>query len=193
LAERGDIRSSSFSFQVYQDDFEYNVGDQLVRHLISARLIDTAPTAIPAYPDSTAALRSLSDHRGADFDEVRSLAAQGNLGRLFVRSDQHVAAPVTVEPGVEEERGMNGRQAQLELHRMTMEWDAQPMTGRQGLLELHRIQIEADDQVINERRSAVEPGAQLTGRQAASELQRLSAYWEQVMPSHTPNVPLRGN
>ncbi len=57
------------------------------RTLVAAQLVDVAPVNIPAYPDSSAGLRSLAAHVGADYEEVRSLAAQDELRKFFVRTD----------------------------------------------------------------------------------------------------------
>jgi uncharacterized protein len=51
------------------------------------RLLDVSPVVTPAYPDTTAGLRSLAEHVGADPKEVHALAAQNRLRTLFVRSD----------------------------------------------------------------------------------------------------------
>lgn len=88
LADRRDIRSSSFSFQVFQDDWKPTGGGYPVRHLVTGRLIDVAPTAIPAYPDATVGLRSLANFKEVPFEDVQKYAAKDDLRRFFIRTDQ---------------------------------------------------------------------------------------------------------
>ncbi|OSC30701.1 hypothetical protein B8W69_06600 [Mycobacterium vulneris] len=96
---RGDVHSSSIAFQAYQDEWRRGTNGYPERHLLSARLDHIAPTSMPAYPDATVSLRSLAAEMEADLDEVVRDAVNNNLNRYFVRSDQMVSAPTTVEPG----------------------------------------------------------------------------------------------
>ena len=68
LAERGDIRFSSFAFWVLPDgaDWEYGPNDELVRRVTALRLVDVAPVADPAYWGSSVGLRNF------DLDAIRS-------------------------------------------------------------------------------------------------------------------------
>ncbi|MEU4150837.1 HK97 family phage prohead protease [Streptomyces sp. NPDC026659] len=88
LVQRGDVRKSSFAFQTIEDD--WGVTDQgfPMRTLVKVRLVDVAPVNTPAYPDSTAGLRSLARHVGADVEEVRSMAERDELRKFFQRSDR---------------------------------------------------------------------------------------------------------
>lgn len=107
LVSRGDVRKSSFAFRVYEDGDEWTVNDlgNVVRTLISGQLVDVAPVNRPAYPDSTAGLRSaagkaalaaqelvaalesLARKFDADLEEVRSMAADNELRRFFVKTE----------------------------------------------------------------------------------------------------------
>lgn len=89
LVERGDVDKSSFAFRVYPEGDEWGMTDQGFpkRMLISGQLVDVAPVDTPAYPDSTAGLRSLAHHVGADLEEVRSLAKANELRKFFRRTD----------------------------------------------------------------------------------------------------------
>lgn len=110
LANRGDLLGSSFSFQVFQDDWKPTGGGYPVRHLVSGRLIDVAPTAIPAYPDSTVGVRSyalgawqsLSAFADASLEDIERMAAQDDLRKLFIRTDMRSAPTgehaTTVQP-----------------------------------------------------------------------------------------------
>src|SRR5918992_3506064 len=70
--ERGDVRHSSFAFRVFDDDWGVTDQNFPQRTLLSGQLVDVAPVVAPAYPDATAGLRSLAEHVGASFEEVRS-------------------------------------------------------------------------------------------------------------------------
>jgi HK97 family phage prohead protease len=56
--KRGDIDSCSFGFNVMSDSWA-DVDGQLVRTLLDIDLFECSVVSFPAYPDSTAALRSL--------------------------------------------------------------------------------------------------------------------------------------
>lgn len=106
LVSRGDVRKSSFAFRVSQDGDDWAVNDlgNVVRTLISGTLVDVAPVTRPAYPDSTAgvrsaagkaalaavdlaaALESLARKFEADLDEVRALAVENELRRFFIKT-----------------------------------------------------------------------------------------------------------
>lgn len=87
LVQRGDVRKSSFAFRTIED--EWGTTDQgfPMRTLTRVQLVDVAPVNVPAYPDSTAGLRSLAEHVGADVEEVRAMAQQDELRKFFRRTD----------------------------------------------------------------------------------------------------------
>lgn len=87
LVQRGDVRKSSFAFRTIEDDWGTTDQGFPMRTLVKVRLVDVAPVNTPAYPDSSAGLRSLASHVGADIEEVRSLARQDELRKFFVRTD----------------------------------------------------------------------------------------------------------
>lgn len=89
LVERGDVRHSSFAFRVIEDDWGTSDQGYPMRTLLNVQLVDVAPVVTPAYPDATAGLRSLAEHKGEDFEEIRKLAANDELRKLFVRTDQN--------------------------------------------------------------------------------------------------------
>lgn len=93
LVQRGDVRKSSFAFRTIEDD--WGVTDQGFpqRTLTKVQLVDVAPVNIPAYPDSSAGLRSLARHVGAELEEVRKLAEEDELRRFFVRTDRTTGKP----------------------------------------------------------------------------------------------------
>lgn len=87
LVTRGDVRHSSFAFRTIEDNWETSEQGYPLRTLISVQLVDVAPVVSPAYPDATAGLRSLAKKMDASLEEVRSLAAQDELRKFFVRTD----------------------------------------------------------------------------------------------------------
>jgi uncharacterized protein len=88
LVERGDVRKSSFAFRCIEDEWGLTSEGAPLRTVHSAQLVDVAPVVTPAYADTTAGLRSLAGHVGADLEEVRSLAETHELRKFFVRSDR---------------------------------------------------------------------------------------------------------
>lgn len=94
LVERGDVRKSSFAFRLFKDGDEWTMSDQgyPLRTLVSGQLVDVAPVNMPAYSDTSAAMRSdgalesLSRKMNAPLDEVRKLADENELRRFFVRT-----------------------------------------------------------------------------------------------------------
>lgn len=77
LAERGDLRFSSFAFRTMEDDWGYTDEDFPLRTLKAVQLADVAPVVTPAYRDTTTGLRSLAERNELDLEEVRK-AAEGN-------------------------------------------------------------------------------------------------------------------
>lgn len=69
-AARGDYRYSSFAFRTLPEGeiWEYGEDDRLVRRITSARLIDVAPVADPAYWASSTEMQ----HRSFDLDAIRA-------------------------------------------------------------------------------------------------------------------------
>jgi HK97 family phage prohead protease len=90
LVQRGDVQHSSFAFRAMPDGGDdWTTTDQGYpkRSLLNVQLVDVAPVNSPAYPDTTAALRSFSTKFGAPLDEVRSLSEADELRKFFVRTD----------------------------------------------------------------------------------------------------------
>lgn len=100
LVSRGDVDKSSFAFRVYEGGDEWGTTDQGFprRTLVSGQLVDVAPVDMPAYPDSTAGLRSLAAHVGAELEEVRSLAKVNELRKFFTRTDNAGPKPAAFGP-----------------------------------------------------------------------------------------------
>jgi HK97 family phage prohead protease len=95
LVQRRDIQNSSFAFRVAANGDEWGVTDQNypLRTLHEVMLVDVAPVLDPAYPDATAGLRSLASAMEAPFEDVAELAAEDELRRFFIRTDNRGPAP----------------------------------------------------------------------------------------------------
>jgi HK97 family phage prohead protease len=90
LIQRRDVQKSSFAFRVIGDNGdEWGLSDQNFpqRTLLSVDLMDVAPVNMPAYPDTTSAVRSLARHKDANEADVRKLMSEGELRKMFVRTD----------------------------------------------------------------------------------------------------------
>lgn len=90
LIQRGDVSKSSFAFRVIgEDGEEWGLTDQNFpqRTLLSVELHDVAPVNAPAYLDTSTAIRSLAKHMDAEVEEVKHLAEEGELRKMFMRTD----------------------------------------------------------------------------------------------------------
>lgn len=89
LVARGDVGKSSFAFRVMGDGDEWGLNDLDIplRTLTNVQLVDVAPVNTPAYLDTTTGLRSLAKHMDAPLEEIRKLAGENELRRLFKRTD----------------------------------------------------------------------------------------------------------
>lgn len=75
--KRGDIKGASFGFRTITDDWNMQDGKSH-RTLIEAQLRDVSPVTFPAYPDTSIAMRSLSDWKA-------KTAAPEPLSNTYVR------------------------------------------------------------------------------------------------------------
>jgi HK97 family phage prohead protease len=100
LVQRGDVQKSSFAFRCIEDEWTMTSDGGPLRRLHTGQLVDVAPVVTPAYADTSAGLRSLADHVGADPEEVRSLAEAHELRRFFVRTDRPSQVRKPLSPAV---------------------------------------------------------------------------------------------
>jgi HK97 family phage prohead protease len=90
MVQRGDVSHSSFTFRADFDGgdvWEYRNGSA-IRTLVRGDILEVAPCPVPAYSSSTLALRSLARVKSADPLEVERYAQNGELAKLFTRSDR---------------------------------------------------------------------------------------------------------
>ena len=86
--DRGDVVGSSFGFRALEDEWSETEQGFPLRTLKQIVLRDVGPVTFPAYPDASAALRSLADNSGLELAEVRSLAVANDLITLIRREDE---------------------------------------------------------------------------------------------------------
>lgn len=92
LVARGDIRGQSFGFEVLKDSWDLAPGGHAqVRTLMDVKLYDVSPVTMPAYSDTTAAVRSAYQCRSALTYNDATQALQTALGtKLGITSEDYV-------------------------------------------------------------------------------------------------------
>lgn len=95
LAERDDVRFSSFAFRTISDEWSQTDQGYTLRTLKEIQLVDVAPVVQPAYLDTSTGLRHLAEARNLDFDSVRAAAESGSLADVLVGEPQ----PAPESPG----------------------------------------------------------------------------------------------
>lgn len=100
LAERGDLRNSSFAFYTVRDDWGLTDQGFPMRTLVEIKLVDVAPVVQPAYLDTSTGLRSFAEARGLDVAEVTERAQANALAELLAERTATVIdlAPTTPVP-----------------------------------------------------------------------------------------------
>jgi HK97 family phage prohead protease len=76
LAERGDVKWSSFAFRTIDDEWGTTEQGFPLRTLRAVQLVDVAPVNSPAYLDTTVAARSLAEHQAAATPETPAAGEQ---------------------------------------------------------------------------------------------------------------------
>lgn len=98
LAERGDLRHSSFAFYTVDDGWDVDEHGFPLRTLREFKLVDVAPVVDPAYLDTSSGLRSLAAHRGLSVEEVLSAAQAERLAELLRAKPTVIDLGVTTSP-----------------------------------------------------------------------------------------------
>jgi uncharacterized protein len=154
LVDRGDVAGSSFSFNVFDDSWDYVHGATL-RVLISGNLLDCGPTSTPAYTSSTAtAYRSFARQFDADPAEVERDFRNGNTRRYFERTNimpkPTDMPPTTVEVANRNVKEDHGMDTDLSLRRLRNE--AQMMAAQGDSRALNRLEGKPDGGDLDLRR-----------------------------------------
>jgi HK97 family phage prohead protease len=84
--ERQDVDQSSFGFRTLEDDWSTTDEDYPLRTLIRVRLYDVSPATIPAYPDTTVAIRSLADITEQPIEELVEAAGRDELRSFLLET-----------------------------------------------------------------------------------------------------------
>lgn len=98
LAERGDLRYSSFAFRTISDSWGETEEGFPLRTLTAVQLVDVAPVVNPAYRDTTTGLRSLAQHFKLDPAAVIEEAQKGNLRALLDHKEPERSGQVANHP-----------------------------------------------------------------------------------------------
>lgn len=93
LAERGDLRFSSFAFRTIDDEWGLTPEGFPMRTLLATQLVDVAPVVNPAYRDTTTGLRSLAEKFDIKLEQVQERAKAGKLSELFTEESHSVGEP----------------------------------------------------------------------------------------------------
>lgn len=100
LAQRGDLRYSSFAFRTVADDWSFTPDGFPLRTLLAVQLVDVAPVVNPAYRDTTTGLRSLAEKLHLGVEDVRAAAELENgLKALLEREDSRAHGDGVAESG----------------------------------------------------------------------------------------------
>lgn len=85
LAQRGDVRHSSFAFRVLPggDDWSVTESDFPVRTITEMQLLDVAPVVNPAYMDTSSGLRSLAEHLHRPEEEIAEMLKANRAAELI--------------------------------------------------------------------------------------------------------------
>jgi uncharacterized protein len=99
LAERGDLRYSSFAFRTLADDWGFTPEGFPLRTLLGVQLVDVAPVTNPAYRDTTTGLRSLATHLHIGIEQVTEAAEKDELRSLLAPKDSGAHGDGTEDNG----------------------------------------------------------------------------------------------
>lgn len=110
LLERRDITGSSFTFGAIRDSWDELEDGTPLRTLEEVRIFDVGPVSEPAYPDATAALRSLAQSRSLDLEVLVEAHQKGDLRSLIHAPAEEAAGEA---PSGTEERGTPRRRSHL--------------------------------------------------------------------------------
>lgn len=89
LVERGDISGMSFSFRATKQEWDES-GDMPHRTVIEADLYEVTATPIPAYPDTSLALRSLEFARAETGRRANSQSAARRIAERRATTEQKI-------------------------------------------------------------------------------------------------------
>jgi hypothetical protein len=123
LANRGDLRYSSFAFHTLEDEWGVTEQGFPLRTLVNVQLVDVAPVNSPAYLDTSSGMRSLAERIDVEPDDLGRVSLEEIRSRLLVahdltleiRQDEQVSETEEVEQVENHSALIMLRQRQLEL------------------------------------------------------------------------------
>jgi HK97 family phage prohead protease len=130
--ERGDLRSSSFTFANAVSQWSYGDDGMPLRTVVGGELLEVSPCPIGQYEDADVALRSLAVAKEAPYAEVKARFEAGRGREFFTRSDGGPDRNNPIQPAPAPAfafTGRNGAEALAEARSMA------PVMGRSRLLE----------------------------------------------------------
>jgi HK97 family phage prohead protease len=83
LADRGDVRYSSFAFRTISDAWSVTEQGFPLRTLLAVQLVDVAPVNNPAYRDTSVGMRSLAERTGIDPADISSVGVEEIRARIL--------------------------------------------------------------------------------------------------------------
>ncbi|WP_438748394.1 HK97 family phage prohead protease [Pararhizobium sp. O133] len=89
LVERGDVSGMSFSFRATKQEWDES-GEMPKRTVIEAELYEVTATPIPAYPDTTLALRSLEFARAETGRRINCESAARRISERRAATEQKI-------------------------------------------------------------------------------------------------------
>lgn len=110
LANRGDLRFSSFAFRTIEDEWGVTEQGFPLRTLMDVQLVDVAPVNSPAYLDTTTGVRSLAVRIDVDPEDL------GRVSLEEIRSRLLLAEALTVEMREDDKDSEDAAEGQGDTH-----------------------------------------------------------------------------
>lgn len=94
--DRGDINQGSFRFRVNTDNWR-QMGGETIRDLSDVELMDVSVVTFPAYEDTVASVRSISEAVGLDFERLNGILLRHSHALGTTSEDQKFIREVIAE------------------------------------------------------------------------------------------------
>jgi len=100
LVQRGDVKGVSFGFRTRVDEWDESDKNNVIRTLVDVMLYEVSPTAMPAYPQTNVAARSIQDiyeEHKKDVEESRKRQCETRDRAAKIRQNQIIIAGLEVK------------------------------------------------------------------------------------------------
>lgn len=94
LLERGDISQMSFAFTVNKDTWQEEKGKVPIRTLEEVNLFDVSVVTYPAYPQTSAQVRSAFMEAGLDIERLAEAVTRARAGIATIEDNEAIRASV---------------------------------------------------------------------------------------------------